>query len=143
MLEPAVGFINISPSGEDVVPSAITVALVEAATFAKAKDAYTPCIATSSYAHSMHTVPLKSLSNSIQLRNQGGEAYEHGLYRDDIIVTHKQARKLIEEGSSSCKIRSRNAKAISTKKEEPAAICSYVNIQIDNPTTVLTHWQGP
>lgn len=47
-------------------------------------------------------------------------------------------RRFTKEGSSTWKIKSKDGKVISTKKDELAAICDHMNIQVDNPLTVLT-----
>lgn len=71
---------------------------------------------------------------TIQLKNQGDEAYKYDLYGDSIVIT----RRFTKEGSSSYKIKSRDGKIISTKREELSAICDHMNIQVDNPMNVLT-----
>ncbi len=71
---------------------------------------------------------------SIHLKNQGEEAYKHGLYGDSIVIT----RRFTKEGASSYKIKSKDGKVISTKREEVSAICDHMNIQVDNPMNVLT-----
>ncbi|KAF8500946.1 P-loop containing nucleoside triphosphate hydrolase protein [Russula emetica] len=71
---------------------------------------------------------------TIQLKNQGEEAYKYDLYGDSIVIT----RRFTKEGASSYKIKSRDGKIISTKREELSAICDHMNIQVDNPMNVLT-----
>ncbi|KAN0139913.1 P-loop containing nucleoside triphosphate hydrolase protein [Lactarius tabidus] len=71
---------------------------------------------------------------SIHLKNQGEEAYKHDLYGDSIVIT----RRFTREGSSSYKIKSRDGKVVSTKREELSAICDHMNVQVDNPMNVLT-----
>jgi hypothetical protein len=71
---------------------------------------------------------------SIHLKNQGDEAYKHDLYGDSIVIT----RRFTKEGASSYKIKSRDGKLISTKREELSAICDHMNVQVDNPMNVLT-----
>ncbi len=71
---------------------------------------------------------------TIQLKNQGEEAYKYDPYGDSIVIT----RRFTKEGSSSYKIKSRDGKLISTKREELSAICDHMNIQVDNPMNVLT-----
>ncbi|KAG7443126.1 P-loop containing nucleoside triphosphate hydrolase protein [Guyanagaster necrorhizus] len=71
---------------------------------------------------------------TIQIKNQGEEAYKPKEYGKSIVIT----RKFTKEGSSSWKIKSRDGKVISTKKEELSAICDHMNIQVDNPMNVLT-----
>ncbi|KAK0503863.1 P-loop containing nucleoside triphosphate hydrolase protein [Armillaria luteobubalina] len=71
---------------------------------------------------------------TIQIKNQGEEAYKPKEYGRSIVIT----RKFTKEGNSSWKIKSKDGKVISTKKEELAAICDHMNIQVDNPMNVLT-----
>ncbi|KAJ7132967.1 P-loop containing nucleoside triphosphate hydrolase protein [Mycena filopes] len=71
---------------------------------------------------------------TISLKNQGEEAYKPKEYGKSIVIT----RRFTKEGSSSWKIRSKSGKVVSTKKDELAAICDHMNIQVDNPMNVLT-----
>jgi len=71
---------------------------------------------------------------SIQLKNKGDEAYRRKDYGDSIIIS----RRFTAEGSSTWKIKSKDGKVISTKREELAKICDHMNLQVDNPMTVLT-----
>lgn len=71
---------------------------------------------------------------SIHLKNQGEEAYKHDLYGDSIVIT----RRFTKEGASSYKIKSKDGKLVSTKREDLSAICDHMNIQVDNPMNVLT-----
>ncbi|KII86908.1 hypothetical protein PLICRDRAFT_164325 [Plicaturopsis crispa FD-325 SS-3] len=71
---------------------------------------------------------------TISLKNQGDEAFKPKEYGKSIVIT----RRFTKEGSSSWKIKSREGKVISTKKDELAAICDHMNIQVDNPMNVLT-----
>jgi len=71
---------------------------------------------------------------SIQLKNRGDEAYRRKDYGDSIIIS----RRFTAEGSSTWKIKSKDGKVISTKREELAKICDHMNLQVDNPMTVLT-----
>ena len=71
---------------------------------------------------------------TIQIKNQGEEAYKPNEYGKSIVIT----RKFTKDGSSSWKIKSKDGKVISTKKEDLAAICDHMNIQVDNPMNVLT-----
>ena len=71
---------------------------------------------------------------TINLKNQGEEAYKHDLYGDSIVIT----RRFSKEGASSYKIKSKDGRLISTKREELSAICDHMNIQVDNPMNVLT-----
>ncbi|KAF7299670.1 p-loop containing nucleoside triphosphate hydrolase protein [Mycena chlorophos] len=71
---------------------------------------------------------------TITLKNQGEEAYRPQEYGKSIIIT----RRFTKEGNSSWKIKGKDGHVVSTKKEELSAICDHMNIQIDNPLTVLT-----
>ncbi|KAF4606632.1 Structural maintenance of chromosomes protein 6 [Pleurotus pulmonarius] len=71
---------------------------------------------------------------TITIKNQGEEAYKPQEYGKSIIIT----RRFSKEGSSTWKIKSKDGRTISTKKEELAAICDHMNIQVDNPMNVLT-----
>ncbi|KAJ7816944.1 P-loop containing nucleoside triphosphate hydrolase protein [Mycena olivaceomarginata] len=71
---------------------------------------------------------------TISLKNQGEEAYKPKEYGKSIVIT----RKFTKEGNSSWKIKSKDGRIISTKKDELAAICDHMNIQVDNPMNVLT-----
>ena len=74
---------------------------------------------------------------TIHLKNQGEEAYKPKEYGKSIHIT----RRFTKDGSSTWKIKSQDDKIISSKKDELAAICDHMNIQVDNPMNVLT--QGP
>ncbi|KAJ7643937.1 P-loop containing nucleoside triphosphate hydrolase protein [Roridomyces roridus] len=71
---------------------------------------------------------------TISLKNQGEEAYKPQEYGKSIVIT----RRFTKEGSSTWKIKSKTGKLISSKKDELAAICDHMNIQVDNPMNVLT-----
>ncbi|KAJ7175114.1 P-loop containing nucleoside triphosphate hydrolase protein [Mycena crocata] len=71
---------------------------------------------------------------TISLKNQGEEAYKPKEYGKYIVIT----RRFTKQGSSSWKIKSKDGKLVSTKKDEVAAICDHMNIQVDNPMNVLT-----
>lgn len=47
-------------------------------------------------------------------------------------------RRFTKEGSSSYKIKSKDGRVVSTKREELSAICDHMNIQVDNPMNILT-----
>ena len=78
--------------------------------------------------------PPSAAEVSVILKNQGEDAYRHKEYGDSIIVT----RRFTKEGSSSYKIKSKDGKVISTKRDELSAICDHMNIQVDNPMNILT-----
>lgn len=71
---------------------------------------------------------------SVTLKNQGEEAYRPKEYGKSITIT----RRFRIDGSSSYKIKSKDGRVISTKREELSAICDHMNIQVDNPMNILT-----
>ncbi|KAI0357379.1 P-loop containing nucleoside triphosphate hydrolase protein [Trametes cingulata] len=71
---------------------------------------------------------------TVMLKNQGEEAYRPKDYGRSIVIT----RRFTKEGASSYKIKSRDGRVISTKREELQAICDHMNIQVDNPMNILT-----
>ena len=80
-------------------------------------------------------LPCRRVSEvTITIKNQGEEAYKPKEYGKSIVIT----RRFTKEGGSSWKIKSKDGKVISTKKDELAAICDHMNIQVDNPMNVLT-----
>jgi hypothetical protein len=90
---------------------------------------------------SMFTV-LNKLSSvaevTVRIKNQGDEAYRPQDYGKSIIIT----RKFTKEGSTTWKIKSKDGKVVSTKKEELARICDHMNIQVDNPMNILTQGES-
>ena len=71
------------------------------------------------------------------LKNQGDEAYKPQEYGKSIVIT----RRFTKDGNSSYKIKSKDGRVISTKKDELSAICDHMGIQVDNPLNVLTQGQ--
>ncbi|KIY45213.1 P-loop containing nucleoside triphosphate hydrolase protein [Fistulina hepatica ATCC 64428] len=71
---------------------------------------------------------------TVSIKNRGDEAFKPEEYGDSISIT----RRFTKDGSSTWKIRSKNGRVISTKKEELAAICDHMDIQVDNPLNILT-----
>ncbi|KAF8551706.1 P-loop containing nucleoside triphosphate hydrolase protein [Imleria badia] len=71
---------------------------------------------------------------TIVLKNQGEEAYKPKEYGKSIVIR----RSFTRDGSSSWKIMSKEGTVISNKRDELAAICDHMNIQVDNPMNVLT-----
>ncbi|TRM64138.1 hypothetical protein BD626DRAFT_401409 [Schizophyllum amplum] len=71
---------------------------------------------------------------SIMLKNQGDEAYKPREYGKSIVIT----RRFTKDGNSSWKIKSKDGRVVSTKKDELSAICDHMGIQVDNPLNVLT-----
>jgi structural maintenance of chromosomes protein 6 len=71
---------------------------------------------------------------TISLKNQGDEAYKPDEYGKSIVIT----RRFTKTGQSTWKIKSKDGRTISTKKEELNAICDHMNLQADNPMSILT-----
>ncbi|KAI6027610.1 P-loop containing nucleoside triphosphate hydrolase protein [Pisolithus microcarpus] len=71
---------------------------------------------------------------TITLKNQGEEAYRPNDYGKSIVIT----RTFTRQGASSWSIKSKDGRKISDKRDELAAICDHMNIQVDNPLNVLT-----
>ena len=71
---------------------------------------------------------------TVQLKNQGEEAFRPQDFGKSIVIT----RRFTKDGSSSYKIRGKDGKLISTKREDLQAICDHMNIQVDNPMNILT-----
>nr|XP_026650948.1 structural maintenance of chromosomes protein 6 isoform X3 [Zonotrichia albicollis] len=71
---------------------------------------------------------------SITLRNQGRDAYKPELYGTSITVN----QHINQDGSRTCKLKSKSGTIISSKKEELIGILDHFNIQVDNPVSVLT-----
>uniref|UniRef100_A0A8C5NKR8 Structural maintenance of chromosomes 6 n=1 Tax=Junco hyemalis TaxID=40217 RepID=A0A8C5NKR8_JUNHY len=77
---------------------------------------------------------FSSADISITLRNQGRDAYKPELYGTSITVN----QHINQEGSRTCKLKSKSGTIISSKKEELIGILDHFNIQVDNPVSVLT-----
>ncbi|EJD06049.1 P-loop containing nucleoside triphosphate hydrolase protein [Fomitiporia mediterranea MF3/22] len=71
---------------------------------------------------------------TITLKNEGEDAYRPDVYGKSITII----RNFTKAGSTGYKIKSRDGKTVSTKREELAKICDHMNIQVDNPMNVLT-----
>jgi hypothetical protein len=71
---------------------------------------------------------------TVTIKNQGEEAYKPDEYGKSIVIS----RRFTKDGSTSWKIKSKDGKVISAKREELSAICDHMNIQVDNPLNVLT-----
>lgn len=71
---------------------------------------------------------------SITLRNQGRDAFKPELYGTSITVN----QRINQDGSRTCKLKSKSGTVISSKKEELIGILDHFNIQVDNPVSVLT-----
>lgn len=76
---------------------------------------------------------------TVVLKNQGEEAFKPQEYGKSIVIT----RRFTKDGSSSYKIKSKDGRVVSTKKEELSKICDHMNIQVDNPMNILTQGGHP
>ncbi|TFK73649.1 P-loop containing nucleoside triphosphate hydrolase protein [Pluteus cervinus] len=122
---PQINFIiGHNGSGKSAVLSAITVALGGKATSTGRGSGLKSFIREGQHVSEV----------SISLKNKGEEAYKPQEYGHSIVIT----RRFTKDGSSSWKIKSKDNRVVSTKKEELAAICDHMNIQVDNPMNVLT-----
>lgn len=71
----------------------------------------------------------------MKITNKGPDAYKPDVYGEHIIIE----RRISKDGASGYKIKSSSTgKTISTKREELAAICDHMSIQVDNPLTILS-----
>ena len=68
------------------------------------------------------------------MKNQGEYAYRHEAFGDSITIT----RRFTRTGESTYTIKSTSGNTVSTKREDVAAICDHMNIQVDNPLNILT-----
>ncbi|KAI5122964.1 hypothetical protein M0805_006843 [Coniferiporia weirii] len=71
---------------------------------------------------------------TVTIKNEGDDAYKPEVYGKSIVIT----RRFTKEGSSSYKIKSKDGRTVSTKREELSAICDHMNIHVDNPMNVLS-----
>lgn len=71
---------------------------------------------------------------TVQLRNRGIDAYRPDVYGKSIVIE----RRLVRTGSGGYKVKSIQGKTISSQLREVKQILSQFNIQIDNPTTIMT-----
>ena len=70
----------------------------------------------------------------VKLRNEGEDAYKPEIYGDTISIE----RKWSKEGAGSYTIKSETGTVVSRKREELTEILDHVQLQVDNPMTVLT-----
>lgn len=74
---------------------------------------------------------------TVGIRNRGEDAFRPEVFGDTINVT----RTILAQGASTYKLQDSNGKVVSRKRADMTAMCDHLNIQVDNPLTVLT--QGP
>lgn len=70
---------------------------------------------------------------TIQLSNQGSDAYQPDVYGPSVIVH----RRLSADGSSTYKVKASDGTIVSTKREELVSVLDHFNVQIDNPVMIL------
>ncbi|KAF8250219.1 DEAD-domain-containing protein, partial [Wilcoxina mikolae CBS 423.85] len=74
---------------------------------------------------------------TVKLKN-AGEGYRTDVYGDVIVIERLFSR----DGGSSYKLKSKDNKLISNKKEELDNITDFYGLQVDNPMTILTQDQA-
>lgn len=70
---------------------------------------------------------------TVKIKN-GGDGFKREQY-DDVIVVERNFNR---DGSSGYKLKSKQGKIISTKRDELDEICDHFGLQVDNPMNVLT-----
>jgi len=122
---PQINFVvGVNGSGKSAILVAITICLGAKAGFSNRGSKLTDLIRTG----------CNQATVTIQLKNQGSEAYKPDLYGPSIVVK----RILKKAGSSSYTIYDHTAKkAISKTHNEISMILEQFNIQIDNPCAIL------
>ncbi len=76
---------------------------------------------------------------TVRLRNRGEDAFQPHIFGDSITIE----RRIGGEGSSSgYKIYNHERKLVDTRKTLLDGILDHLNIQVDNPMTVLTQDQS-
>jgi len=70
----------------------------------------------------------------IKILNGGKDAYKPDLYGDVIAIE----RRFTKDGSTSYKLKSKSGHIVSTKLAELQEILDHIQLQVDNPMTVLT-----
>jgi structural maintenance of chromosomes protein 6 len=71
---------------------------------------------------------------TVVLKNRGFSAYKPEVFGKNITIV----RTFIKNGSSSYRLLSEQGKTISTRKADLVDICDHMDIQVDNPVSVLT-----
>ncbi|XP_064625837.1 structural maintenance of chromosomes protein 6-like isoform X2 [Lineus longissimus] len=74
-----------------------------------------------------------SAETMVRLRNRGTDAFKPHEYGDSIIVE----RVLRTDGSSSYKLKSKDGRLVSQKREELVHILDQFNVQVENPVAIL------
>lgn len=70
----------------------------------------------------------------VKVLNGGKDAYKPELYGDVLAIE----RRFTRDGSTSYKLKSKSGHVVSTKREELQDILDHIQLQVDNPMTVLT-----
>lgn len=70
---------------------------------------------------------------TVKIKNSG-DGFKREQY-DDVVVVERNFNR---DGSSGYKLKSKQGKIISSKKDELDEICDYFGLQVDNPMNVLT-----
>ena len=70
----------------------------------------------------------------VKIFNTGKDAYKPELYGDVIAIE----RRFSKDGATGYKLKSQSGHLVSTKREELQEILDHIQLQVDNPMTVLT-----
>ncbi|KDN53305.1 P-loop containing nucleoside triphosphate hydrolase protein [Tilletiaria anomala UBC 951] len=70
----------------------------------------------------------------LQIKNTGSEAFKHDVYGDRITIV----RRINADGGGSWKLKGQDDRVKTTKREELDAMCDHMDIQVDNPMSVLS-----
>jgi len=82
-------------------------------------------------------VALTNISSSsiiVKILNTGKDAYKPELYGDVISIE----RRFTRDGGTGYKLKSKGDHTISTKRDELQEILDHIQLQVDNPMTILT-----
>jgi structural maintenance of chromosomes protein 6 len=86
------------------------------------------------YTHKIFKLTCSSATIVVKIHNGGNDPYKPELYGDVIAIE----RRFSKDGSSGYKIKSNTGHVVSTKREELQEILDHIQLQVDNPMTVLT-----
>ena len=82
----------------------------------------------------MRRIDVSSATVIVKIANGGKDPYKPELFGDVIIIE----RRFSQDGTSGYKIKSKTGHLVSTKREELQDILDHIQLQVDNPMTVLT-----
>ena len=132
------------PGGKSAVLTALTIALGGKAastgrgnglkSFIKEGKTYVHLCRFFNMCFVLTTIYFSWSEVTVTIKNEGSEAFKPEVYGHLIEIT----RRFTIEGSSGYKIKGKDGKVISTKREDLTAICDHMNIQVDNPINILS-----